>query len=598
MTLLSRQALHDEINALVEAMTAERLRQVLIALAEEEHPRRRQAFLDRLRQHCTKAQASGIPPSNPQALSTRLDDLKAALERIAESELENAWDWDEEESCGPFQALMPDIFDLLGEAAECLHQGEAQTARDIYSAIWTMVDIENDYGHCPSLEEADDELTREHAACYLRSVLLTTAPDRQVATLLLAAKEVRLSGIVSRPETLYCTLQEIAGVDVTPLPGWEAFLDAIVQELAEPRSVLEGMWHREALEKRQGIDGIARLARQAGARMPRLWVDWVRAAVRQQDMTQAVAAWQEAQPHFPRGASIWRHLADTLQVVTPLQAIPLGDAIAFDALLANPTGHRLLTLYEACRDETARRQRLRAAALWLGEAARVGKPPVSSVESISEGRGRSKPLAEPDNDLVSPTSFECWSPVAVLAWWLVGEGQQARDLVAAEDAVVGWSGGRSPRWALFACLPTVLAGRPASAIGPATQLAWQQLAQSGSWYLAERYLTDVSRDPAEEGVVADRLNEALLTVTSQAPLSSQEARDWLQWCCDTAVERCHAIVSNRHRKAYDRAAACVAVCVETATAVGRAPMAAALVNQLRQQYPRHTAFQRALKERL
>ncbi|MFY0992589.1 tetratricopeptide repeat protein [Halomonas sp. C05BenzN] len=371
MPPLSRQSFHAQMQALLADRPAEDLRRLLIALAEEEHPRQRQAFLDRLRYHCAEPGACDALPADLRALGVRLERLRAELHEIAEAEPQD-W-WDDEDACGPFQALMPEVFALLDEAAERLRRGNAQAARDTYAAIWQMVDIENDYGHCPCLEEVDDAVAREHAARYLRAVLLTTPPAQQVATMLQAAGEVRFSGLVALPESRYCTLGEIVGVELEPLPGWDGFLDAVVQGLGNPRSSLEAMWLREALARREGIDGIARLARQAGARMPRLWLDWVRAAVRQREPDQAAAIWREALQHFPRGAGIWPALADSILTAYPAHRVLDGETIAFEALLANPAGHRLLTLHEAFTEAERREQRVREAALWLSEAAR--KPP-------------------------------------------------------------------------------------------------------------------------------------------------------------------------------------------------------------------------------
>ncbi|MFY0992588.1 hypothetical protein [Halomonas sp. C05BenzN] len=199
-----------------------------------------------------------------------------------------------------------------------------------------------------------------------------------------------------------------------------------------------------------------------------------------------------------------------------------------------------------------------------------------------------------DRDLMTPSRFERWAPLAVMAWWLVGEGQRAKALVSARDQAVGWSVGDSPRWALFACLPTVLTGRAAAAIGPASQALWQQLANAGSWHVDESPLAGASAHDRDALPAADRLGHALADAGQRYPLSAQEPPAWLEWLCDTATERCHGIVSNRHRKAYDRAATCVAVCVETASAMGRAAVGQALLSRVRQRYPRHSAFQRAL----
>ncbi|MCE9681676.1 hypothetical protein LY623_04920 [Halomonas sp. M5N1S15] len=315
--------------------------------------------------------------------------------------------------------------------------------------------------------------------------------------------------------------------------------------------------------------------------------------MRQGDPDQAAAIWREALQHFPRGAGIWPALADSILTAYPAHRVLNGEAIAFEALLANPAGHRLLTLHEAFTEAERREQGLREAALWLSEAVRTGKAPVPAALA---GPAAHAAVSDHDRDLTTPSRFERWAPLAVMAWWLVGEGPRAKALVSARDQAVGWSLGDSPRWALFACLPTVLTGRPASAIGPASQAVWQQLANAGSRYLDESPLAGASSHDRAALPVADRLSHALVDAGQRYPLPIEEPPAWLEWLCDTATERCHAIVSNRHRKAYDRAATCVAVCVETASAMGRAAVGRALLSRVRQRYPRHTAFQRALDD--
>lgn len=577
---LTKKEFHQEIQALLAPLSAEQLRAVLQNWAEKTHPHQRLAFVERLRHHCrAEDESAGSITVDRASLPARLAEMQARLDAIAQAEPE--WsDFDEEESCGPFEPVMSDLFDLLEEAATSLHEADPQAARDTYEAIWEMVDIENDYGHSPSLEEVDCAIAREHVARYLRAVYLTTAPEHRVAALLESTRGVGLSESVSALTVPYCPLREIAGVASTPLPDWEAFLDQLVSELQTPQTSLELTWLREALASRQGIEGIAIMARRAGADIPRLWLDWVGGAIRQGDLSQAAAAWRAAQQHFARGAEIWHEFAACFQEDSRWLGLPEAAAIASEALLAKPRPQWLLALHDAIPEGTTRYRRLREAAAWLTAAAQKGGVP-DGCDSATPGAGALR--GSVDRWLVLPATFEPWGPMAVLALCLTGELQRARELLPSRADSLGWSLGNSPSWALFACLPTLLAARPVQAIGPASQDMWRQL---------------VAGRPGVSSTMADRLNQAILLAVQQSPLSPEEGKAWLLWCGETATERCHSIVSGQHRKAYPRAATCVALCRETAEAMGRTAIGDSLLRQVRQRYPRHTAFQRALDEAL
>ena len=108
--------------------------------------------------------------------------------------------------------------------------------------------------------------------------------------------------------------------------------------------------------------------------------------------------------------------------------------------------------------------------------------------------------------------------------------------------------------------------------------------------------------PQRERPSPEALDQGYRTALTQAlahrPLSAEEAEAWLTWCMETAAARCEGIVGRQHRGAYPRAASAVAACHETACARGQPRVGEQLVERMRSQYPRHSAFQRALREAL
>ena len=81
----------------------------------------------------------------------------------------------------------------------------------------------------------------------------------------------------------------------------------------------------------------------------------------------------------------------------------------------------------------------------------------------------------------------------------------------------------------------------------------------------------------------------------ETSLPSDRQADMLAWCLDVAQRRIDAIVSNQHRGSYDKAALLLAACAELLRLLGKAQEAAALLDDVRQRFPRHRAFQTELQ---
>lgn len=81
---------------------------------------------------------------------------------------------------------------------------------------------------------------------------------------------------------------------------------------------------------------------------------------------------------------------------------------------------------------------------------------------------------------------------------------------------------------------------------------------------------------------------------ARAALSAAQRETFRTWCLDVMQCRVNAIVGAQHRKGYDKAALFVAACAEVVQ-LENPSEANALVNNVRQRFPRHRAFQAELK---
>ena len=80
-----------------------------------------------------------------------------------------------------------------------------------------------------------------------------------------------------------------------------------------------------------------------------------------------------------------------------------------------------------------------------------------------------------------------------------------------------------------------------------------------------------------------------------ASLSHGQQEQVLSWCLDVAQQRVDAIVGNQHRRSYPKAAMLIAACAEVLRLRGKGGEADALLDDVRNRFPRHRAFQADLK---
>lgn len=105
MPPLSQSILHRELEALLEGCSAGELIQLIIDLGDEEHPRNRRPFLERIRRHRCSVDTAPTEISAADGLQTQIDSLAMEIAAIAEAE-DAGW-YDEEDGLGPFAELLP-----------------------------------------------------------------------------------------------------------------------------------------------------------------------------------------------------------------------------------------------------------------------------------------------------------------------------------------------------------------------------------------------------------------------------------------------------------------------------------------------------------
>ena len=137
------------------------------------------------------------------------------------------------------------------------------------------------------------------------------------------------------------------------------------------------------------------------------------------------------------------------------------------------------------------------------------------------------------------------------------------------------------------CLLALLSGRLPDALPPNLAQLWQ-----GG--LQQSYIAIPMVFGAQGDSLAKRLEHAYTQSFARVSLAYNQQATLLAWCLEVAQKRAEAIVGGQHRKSYDKAAILTVACAEVLRLRGDRAAATGLVNEIRDRFPRHRAFQAEL----
>ena len=174
------------------------------------------------------------------------------------------------------------------------------------------------------------------------------------------------------------------------------------------------------------------------------------------------------------------------------------------------------------------------------------------------------------------------------AYLLAGDWDAAYRLAVPEQ-VLGWSSSHNTQGLVVSCYLVQMSGISPGHLPPNLAQLWRWELQNStgfvSWYGAD----------AGEASLLVRLQDAYTACLPEVSLTQDQQGAFLAWCLDVVRRRVDAIVSNQHRGSYDRAALLLTSCTEVLRLLDKAQEARALLEDIRQQFRRHRAFQAELQ---
>jgi hypothetical protein len=572
---MSLKTFWEAVEQRLAACSADELRAILRTMAQETPPMGRQVFLARLKPMAETAAAVQQALLEEELLADIADlthDLEAEMEQADYREERYGWDeyYDEEDSLGPYEEFVEPLIELFDRTDAAFDYGNCALARAAYQKLFAVLDLDDGYGRGVSADDLGSVDIGEACARYLRAVYETEPPAQRPQMFFEQMHQVQ--SWLARPRP---TLEDVIQISPKPLPDQDQFLADWIAFLRGQSGRDADSWLREAIRLSQGTRGLEELARAEGKKHPRAYLDWLAALEQEGKHREVLTAAQEALQTLPDKLPIRAAIADHLcTAATRLNETDTLRAGRWEALVAKPTLARLLDLWEVAPAGEERTRLMQRAAQHV-------------KDYLAHPSGRQEAGTWWGEDGLERPA---WIDKSVLAHaYLLAEDWDAARQLAAREKVLGWSSSDNPQGLVLPFFLVLLSDKQPDALPSNLARLWQQRLQNSIGFGYWGGMSD------EEESTLKRLERAYADRFSTASLSHGKQEQVLSWCLDVAQQRVNAIVGNQHRRSYGKAAMLIAACAEVLRLRGRSGEAGTLLDDVRNRFPRHRAFQAELK---
>lgn len=562
------------VEARLEHCSPEELRAILRLLAHRARPSERTSFLQSLSPPAAGARA----PVRQDALLQDISALAQGLaERMKKADTWDDSDFDEEDSLGPYADAVEPLVALFERAREASERGNPRLARAAYEALFPLLEREDATGRGIRPGDIASEVDLPEArARYLRAVYLTTPPERRAPVLLEALRRMR--ELLPRGPRPF--VREWFDISSEPLPGQDTFLSEWGTLLrGQPGSDADA-WLREATSLAGGTRGLRELAFSEPTRHPRAFVDLLAALEREGSPRQVLSTAREALEALPAGLPIRAAIAGFLaSAAERLHQPDTVRAARWEAFVAQPTLEHLLDVRDSHATEPERARVMAQAARHLEEQLQHRRRDSGDLVDL-DGEDTLETPAHPDRRLLAQAL-------------LLAHDTEGAHALAAKEGTLGWTYGDNAQGSVVPAFLARLSGQAPARLPRNVAKLWQwgleSATQAGDWY---------SGDPRHDEALRERLERAHAEVLPALELEPQERERLLEWCLEVARKRASTLVSRKHRRSYDKAAALLAACAEVLWLHGEQARGNVLLAGFREGFRRHRAFQAELDKAL
>jgi len=549
----------DTIAGYCSNLSNQELTDILLRLARDVPTSGRVSFLGKIESYLPGRRSTVMPDTDP--VEQILEDIEALKESIEERirSIEDGSYWDdpdvwaddgyyEEEPDYISEDQNEELGSFFDDAESLFLDDRLEDARKVYGALFKLVDDIKEEAYFSPRDEID---IREARARYCRCVYETSNTDKRLDEFI-GAMEVDMFNLYNENEydEDYPLMQDVIDAKPGEMKNLESFLPSWKKALIKrgtkgrPAGLL-----LETVNRLEGINGVSRLAKKWKNSQPQGYLFWLNILKKENDQKGIIRVSIEGLKTLKEGKSrehVAEFMIDAAKELNDAKYILLGKRERF---FSDMSDQNLLDLVDEATTQGKRDNEL------------------DTVIKFFEGR---KAIDE-EKDLYARAL-------------LMSGNLNSAFALAKNEKGVGWSSGNNAG-VVFGAVLSILADHSEKAGTIKTLL--KDYANETSIY-SERFSTD-------DGKGTSFYDEIIKGLTQNKETKSQAA-GYLSWAEKIGKRRIEHIVSNKHRRAYERAAKVLGSLAEAYMAMGQKSKAAKILHKYySEKYNRFSAFRREVK---
>ena len=545
----------------LKTYSLESLTNILLDWAVKTPPAKREEFLNKL-----------SPPITEEigwkSDTEFLEEIKAFGKRVEDGSYGEAQEedddfYDEEQAD---ESWASEVDDFMQEAHDCMTEGKYDLARDAYAMLFRILESGEESLHLPGSYDPLGMLKsdiNEARSSYLLSIYFSS-PERELPANMLDGMQY-----FSRYVGEGLNIRSVVNAGLEPFPAYDEFLKSWIDLLSVKKEGWARYLLREAVVLSAGMSGIMNLARRDGKNHPSAYIEWIRMLEKEEDFSGMEKAAMEGLENVPRDYVLRAKIGEYLAIAGEHLGNRVRQLYAFhEAFYSDPSLDHLLSLLRVMEGVNSYQNEI----------------------SISLSRVRSLISQRANNDfrfLVDDRESKKSSAQGILlveTLLLGGRHKEAHDIVIDEKSL-GWSYGPNPKGLVLTFFLKLLSKEGGGKPVPNIKLVWKDLIDS---------IAGFPFQSKERISLSERFSNAMEDVIRSVNLTGEERAEYTRWCIEETGKRVDAIVGEKHRNSYNKAAALLVATAEMLEIQKDRKTGEDLVDEYRNKYHRHSAFQSEL----
>lgn len=559
----------EKLKLRLDSYSFDELKSVILDYAESLSPADRYSFLD-IFMPSKKTTTQKTIKTDKDYFIREIEEYE---KRAKEYEFTNGWGWDHnygDERAWGDDSWAPEIDDLFGRVDDFYEAGDYQFARHAYKLLLDIYYNGIEEGQFSGYEHEDmiDTDIHETTLIYFRCLYLTEKMSSRPKVIFDAATWASCY-------TYNFSLEGMMNVSLENLPDWERFGELWTDFLKQQKSndVVDRLL-REAVRLFEGTRGLEMLATGKGHEFPGAFVDWLEALNKEGNNKEILKAASLGLDKLPEMLLIRAKIADYLhEAAVKLKRDDLVLMSLKEALFASPSLSRLLDLLDISKNIDQRVEFIDEALTRFNAIKNRRTGPKKHTFDIH----RSPDLRE--NDVPNILETCCYL--------LKGDYAKVASFIEKSEPL-GWTFVNNPNALVIPFFLYANWNRERTLAFNLDKL-WTR-----STELRLSHHEYIEGDDSEMNT-GSRFRSYIENTLAKFPFDEQEKMKYFSMAEKAGKMRINAIVSNKHRKSYWKAAELILAIAETYWSNSESEKDQLLIDHFQQKYNRHSAFQRELK---